>query len=135
MGQLRHPAIKCAVSDSLWKRIRPILDGEGGIRIKGRPHADRRLALEGIIFRLRTGCSWNRLPPSFGDDSTIYRHFRRWQISGIFALVWELLLEECQDLASVDWGGRSPGLVLSDAAKGELSGGDAAPADLSRARL
>jgi hypothetical protein len=68
----------------------------------------------------------------FGDDSTIYRHFRRWRLSGIFAQVWEMLLEECEDLASVDWESASPGLLLHPSGPGVSSSGE--PESLPRAR-
>ena len=32
--------------------------------------------MDGIIFRMRSGCQWNRLPKELGDDSTIHRTFQ-----------------------------------------------------------
>ena len=39
--------------------------------------------LDGIIFRMRSGCQWNRLPRELGDDSTIHRTFQRWVELGV----------------------------------------------------
>ena len=39
--------------------------------------ADDPRMLNGIIFRLRSGCQWNRLPKELGDG-TIHRTFQRW---------------------------------------------------------
>ena len=44
-------------------------------KARGRKRADPRQMLNGIIFRLRSGCQWNRLPKELGDDSTIHRPF------------------------------------------------------------
>ena len=45
---------------------------------KGRKRVNQRRMLEGIIFRMRSSCQWNRLPKELGDDSTIHRTFQRW---------------------------------------------------------
>ena len=68
------------VSDELWARIEPILlkDAPPPPPVKGgRKRTDWRQAFNGIIFRMRTGCQWNRLPKQFGDDSSVHRWFQR----------------------------------------------------------
>ena len=35
-------------------------------------------ALNGIIFRMRTGCQWEQLPRKFGPKSTVHDWFQRW---------------------------------------------------------
>ena len=59
--------------------------------------------LEGIIFRMRSGCQWNHLPRELGDDSTIHRTFQRWVGGGVLEGIWAALIEECQELGGVDW--------------------------------
>jgi transposase len=89
------------VPDSLWTRIEAILDSEDGEKAKasrGRPRVDRRVILDGIIFRLRTGCRWNDIPPVYGSDSTLHRYFRRWSRSGVFERVWAALVEHAPEL-------------------------------------
>ncbi len=65
------------VSDELWEQIEPIILEEDPSKARGRKRADPRQMLNGIIFRLRSGCQWNRLPRELGDDSTIHRTFQR----------------------------------------------------------
>jgi putative transposase len=92
--------------DRLWGRIEPILMEDAPPPPRehgGRPRIDLRAAFNGIIFRLRSGCQWNRLPERFGDDSSVHRRFQRWCRSGVFAKVWAALAEECDDLGAVDW--------------------------------
>ena len=43
----------------------------------GCPRVDRRAVLDAVIFRLRIGCQWKRLPKEFPDDSTMHRAFQR----------------------------------------------------------
>jgi hypothetical protein len=55
------------VSDQLWEKIDPILAEHDPPKRTGRPRADRRAVLDAIIFRLRTGCQWNRIPKELPD--------------------------------------------------------------------
>ena len=63
------------VPDELWERIEPIILEEDPPKARGRKRSDPRQMLNGIIFRLRSGCQWNRLPKELGDDSTIIAPF------------------------------------------------------------
>lgn len=94
------------INDSLWERILPILSEDAPPTPKshgGRPRIDWRAAVNGIIFRMRSGCQWNKLPKHFGDDSSVHRWFQRWSRNGIFEKVWAFLLQECDELGAVDW--------------------------------
>lgn len=104
------------VPDPLWDEIKPLLQGEEPSKTVGRPRVDQRLVLDGILFRLRTGCQWNHIPPVYGSDTTLHRYFLQWVRSGVFEKVWSLILRECPELGTVVWdepgGGRaqpSPG--------------------------
>ena len=58
-----NPKESYQVSDELWSKIQPLLPRHvnrhrfGG----GRPRADDRQCMNGILFVLRTGCQWNAL--------------------------------------------------------------------------
>ena len=71
--------------DELWELIGPIILEADPPKVRGRKRADPRQMLNGIIFRLRSGCQWNRLPKELGDDSTIHRTFQRWVELGVLA--------------------------------------------------
>jgi transposase len=49
---------------------------------------DQRAALNALIFRLRTGCQWNRLPAGFPSDSSVHRTLQRWVRRGVLDRVW-----------------------------------------------
>ena len=91
------------VPDELWERIEPVILETDPPKARGRKRADPRQMLNGIIFRLRSGCQWNRLPKELGDDSTIHRTFQRWVESGVLGRIWRVLVEECEELGNVDW--------------------------------
>ena len=91
------------VPDELWERIEPIILEEDPPKARGRKRADPRQMLNGIIFRLRSGCQWNQLPKELGDDSTIHRALQRWVVLGVLCRIWAVLVEGCEELGSVDW--------------------------------
>lgn len=92
------------VPDALWDKIvKPILDEFDPPKKTGRPRADQRTCLNGIIYRARAGCQWNKLPKEFGDDATVHRTLQRWEHLAIFDRIWALLIYHCEDLGGVYW--------------------------------
>ena len=91
------------VPDELWERIEPLLLKDEPPKATGRKRVDRRRVLDGIIFRMRTGCQWNHIPRVYGSDRTIHRYFQQWCQSGLFEKIWALLVEECDDLKAIQW--------------------------------
>jgi transposase len=61
----------------LWERIHPVILEMGPPKATGRKRADPRRILDGVIFRMRTGCHWNRIPRELGDGSATHRTFQR----------------------------------------------------------
>ena len=92
------------VPDPLWEKVvQPLLNEFDPPKKMGRPRADQRRGLDGIIYRARTGCQWNHLPREFGDDATVHRTLQRWESLGIFDKLWALLLYHCEELGGVHW--------------------------------
>jgi putative transposase len=91
------------IPDEAWERLEPILLQRYPPKSTGRKRIDWRKAINGIIFRLRTGCQWNHLPETFGDDSSVHRWFQKWVADGVLEKLWALLLSECDELGGVDW--------------------------------
>jgi putative transposase len=91
------------VPEELWTRIEVLINEVYPPKPTGRPRCDLRQAVNGIIFRMRSGCQWNQLPKSFGDDSTVHRWFQTWCKGGFFEKLWAELVNECEELHGVDW--------------------------------
>ena len=100
------------LSDSLWERIEPLLPkpksrfrGRGAARrnIGGRPAADRRTVMRGILYVTRTGCQWNALPREFGSGKTAHHYFQRWVRAGVFKRMWTAGLSEFDELKGIAW--------------------------------
>lgn len=106
------------VPDELWAEIKAILDEYDSAKRLGRKRIDQRKALNGIIFRMRSGCQWNQLPKEFGDDSSVHRTFQRWQRLGIFDHIWARLQSQCEELGGVDWEWQAADTMLGKARLG-----------------
>lgn len=111
------------VSDELWKIIREIVDELDPPPETGRPRIDERAALNGIIYRMRSGCQWNHLPRQFGDDSSVHRLFQRWVAKGIFQRLWAVLIANCDELGGVNWEWQSADGALAKARFGGIVSG------------
>jgi putative transposase len=112
------------VPDDLWQRVLPILEEFWPARPTGRHHADWRKALNGIIFRMRSGCQWERLPRRFGPKSTVHDWFQRWCAGGIMKRIWAELVKDCDDLGGLDWRWQSADCCLGKARFGGEKGGE-----------
>jgi putative transposase len=91
------------VPEELWEIFQHLLDKYDPPNKKGRKRIDARLALDGMIYRMRTGCQWNQLPPRFGDDASVHRTQQRWESLGLFDLLWAMVQTRCQHQDGVDW--------------------------------
>jgi putative transposase len=91
------------VPDAWWGRLERILLKHYLLAATGRPRVDLRRVVEAIIFWMRSGCQWNRLPERFGSDSTVHRWFQRFVADGVLEELWAVLLAECEELGAVDW--------------------------------
>jgi putative transposase len=74
------------ISDELWAVIEPVLPSGSGRR--GRPWADHRRVLEGIIWRYRVGAPWRDLPCQFGPFQTVWKRHHRWSLDGTYAAIF-----------------------------------------------
>ena len=52
------------------------------------------MTMEGILYRMRTGCPWRDLPKKFGKWNTIYRRFLLWSRKGVTRQLFELMSKD-----------------------------------------
>ena len=67
------------LSDEQWELIADIFPEPART---GRPPANPRDMMDGILWRLRTGSSWRDLFEEFGPWETVYKHFNQWNSDG-----------------------------------------------------
>jgi transposase len=81
-----YPTDLCEVE---WARLEVCLPAA---RAKGRPRIHtRREILNAIFYALRSGCAWRLLPHDFPPWQTVYYHFRRWRMKGIWSRILKVL--------------------------------------------
>ena len=112
------------VPDDVWEIVEAILTQRYPKRAQDRKRVPLRPVLDGVLYRLRTGCQWNHLPKEFGDDSTVHRHFQAWCRLGIFDEIWRELLLRCEELEGIQWAWQS-----ADASMGKATGKSKMPDD------
>ena len=65
------------LSDAQWQMIAPHLPSErSGPGKRGRPRADARKVVNGMVWILRSGAAWRDLPARYGPFATVYTRFR-----------------------------------------------------------
>jgi putative transposase len=120
------------VPDDLWEEIETILDCFYPPARTGRPRADLRLVLDGIIYRLRSGCQWARLPERFGRPSTVHGWFQQFSTDGLLEEVWAYLVRECEELGEVHWEWQAADGVMN---KSRFEGAKRGPNPTDRAKM
>ncbi|MGV0870537.1 transposase [Corynebacterium kalidii] len=67
------------ISDEVWSVLEPLMPTVMG---RSRPWTDHRLAVEGMVWKYRTGAPWRDVPERFGRWNSIYKRFNRWAEDG-----------------------------------------------------
>ena len=91
------------VPDELWEIIEPILTERDPPKSTARPRVDQRAALDAIIFRIERLPVEPITPSRVPDDSSVHRTFQRWIELGVLDLIWESLIEDCEELGGVNF--------------------------------
>ena len=78
------------LTDGQWARLEPLIPPATP---GGRPRqTNMRVAMNAILYLLRTGCPWRYLPRGdFPPRSTVYNIFRKFQREGVWERIWEEL--------------------------------------------
>src|SRR3972149_5261692 len=65
------------LSERQWAAIENLLPESRRTGRRGRPAADNRACVEGILWVLRSGARWRDLPPQYPSPATCWRRLRR----------------------------------------------------------
>jgi transposase len=88
------------LTDGQWAFICPLLPPPART---GRPRADDRRTIEGILYVLITGCRWQDLPGEYGAPTTVWRRLRRWGEESVWERIWRAALAELDVQGRLDW--------------------------------
>src|SRR5271168_2359865 len=91
------------IDDALWEQVAPLLPPRRPNPKGGRPRADDRACLEGILHVLRSGGAWHLLPDDYPSYPTCWRRLRDWTAWGVWTKLQQLLLQRLHDARRIDW--------------------------------
>jgi len=94
---------KRVIADDQWPRIAPHLPEHPASPLGGRPRADDRECLEGLLWLLRTGARWQDIPVDLPSGSTCWRRLQEWADEDVLATIQGILIEELDELGRVDF--------------------------------
>ena len=89
------------LSDEQWALIEDLLPAR--THRQGRPFADARSMVEGIIYRYRCGIAWRDVPAVFGPWQTIWTWHRRLAATGAWDVLLSRLVAAADAAGQVDW--------------------------------
>jgi transposase len=89
------------LDDGMWARLEAVLPPVQGAR--GRPSTPHRPAVEGAIYRYRTGCAWRDLPADFGPWQTVWKRHAKFSKDGTWDRVLTVLLAQADEAGELDW--------------------------------
>ncbi len=105
------------IPNDLWEEFKLVLP-EKPARTVGRLAVPFRKVLNGILYVLRTGCQWKKVPKEFGSGSTWHARFQEWVSIGVFEKLWKRLLEIYDELKGIGWNWKSMDSVTMKAPLG-----------------
>src|SRR5579859_3915800 len=76
----QRPNYPSDLTDAEWQWLQDVIPEEtGGGRHRD---TDMRQVVNGILYLLRSGCSWRMLPKDFPPYTTVYEYYSRWRKDG-----------------------------------------------------
>lgn len=89
------------LTDAQWMALQRLLPKASR---PGRPPKwSKRLLVNGIRWRVRTGAPWRDVPAVYGSWQAIYALFRRWQRAGVWAAILARLQARADAVGLITW--------------------------------
>jgi putative transposase len=83
------------LSDTQWGLIKDFFDSKKGKHLQGH---EKRTLVNGVLYRVKTGCQWRYIPNDFPDYRTIWSFYSRSVKKGI----WEKAMDKLVKKVRID---------------------------------
>jgi transposase len=91
-SSIKRQPYRSDLTEGQWNFIRPLLPKPART---GRPRANTREVLNGILYVLRTGCQWEDLPHDIqASPKTCHRRLLEYQRRRVWQKIVQVLLQE-----------------------------------------
>lgn len=90
------------LTDEQWQKIAPVMPKQI-FKKGGRPRANDRDTVNGILWTLVTGKKWNELPKKYGSSMTCWRRFQFLQNKKIWPQIWQRYLNTSNNSQRKIW--------------------------------
>jgi transposase len=93
------------LTDAQWQRLEPLLPPQRPAKgsTGGRPAADHRPIVNGLLWLDRSGARWRDIPERYGPWQTLATRFYRWQAQGIWQRILDALPTQADASGDLDW--------------------------------
>jgi len=93
---------KRLLTDAQWQRVAPHLPKHPPSPLGGRPRADDRDCLEGVLWVLKTGSRWQDIPVDLPSGSTCWRRLHEWVEADVLGEIHAILIEALDAAGAID---------------------------------
>ena len=95
------PSARHDLTDAEWALLAPLLPPPSST---GRPRTwGLRSLVNGIFFRIRTGCPWRDVHERYGPWWRVYDLFARFQADGVWEMIHTQLLSHAEHTGRLSW--------------------------------
>ena len=96
---------KRLLTDTQWAQIEPLLPPLPRSKKGGHPWSHNRPCLEGTLWILPTGSSWQDLPDEYPRPSTCWRRLKLWEEQEVWLDIWRAFLGTLDARKRLNWRG------------------------------
>jgi len=113
--------MKVELTDAQWARILPLLPKPKAKPKGGRPRANDRDVMEGILWVLRSGARWRDMPDRYPAYATCWRRLGEWERADLWLSLWRAFLKDLDEAQQLDWSEAFMDGTFAPAKKGALA--------------
>ena len=87
------------LTDVQWKLLVPSIPLPA---YTGRPRADDRNCINGMLYVLMSGCRWMDMPAKYGSYKTVWERHKKWSVKGTWKNMKSLVSRGSSGLIKID---------------------------------